>query len=134
MTTRSPSAYFLSAFLHTFVIVGMVLFALLLRPEEKESPHIFELVAGEGNNFAATEAPALGTQDGIMVEMPVVPAPTPRPAPPEPVVAPTPVWVRVTLLNRLMRMCRSNMRMLSGRGSNENTRPDGPMVWADTAE
>ncbi len=90
MTTRSPSAYFLSAFLHTFVIVGMLLFALMMRPEEKDTPHIFELVAGEGNNFAATEASALGTEGGIQVEMPEVPAPTPRPAPPEPVIVPAP--------------------------------------------
>ena len=58
------------------------------KKSDEDKPKIFELVAGEGDNFAATEAPALGTPGGgIKIEIPGPPAPTPSPveaAPPEP--------------------------------------------------
>lgn len=38
---------------------------------------MLELVAGEGDNYAATEAPKLGTPGGIKIAIPEPPAPTP---------------------------------------------------------
>jgi colicin import membrane protein len=66
--------------------------AYVLKDEVIEKGRIFELVAGEGNNYAATEAPALGVPGGVkFVDLP--PAPTPTPPAPEPVApaAPEPV-------------------------------------------
>jgi colicin import membrane protein len=58
---------------------------------------IFDLVAGEGDNWAATEAPALGTPDGVQLKVPAtaeplakMAEPSPRIAEPEP-APPTPV-------------------------------------------
>jgi colicin import membrane protein len=90
MTSRSPSAYFLSASLHAFVVVVLVMLAFLARKKPDEQPHVFELVAGEGDNFAATEAPAQGVPDAPKIEMPPVIKPEPRPTPPEPVIQPVP--------------------------------------------
>ncbi len=67
-----------------------------MHTQAKEQPKIFELVAGEGDNYMATEAPALGTP-GIKLNVPtppapaVKPAPEPEPAPPEPVIERAPV-------------------------------------------
>jgi colicin import membrane protein len=90
MNQRSPSAYFLSAFLHAFVVALLVVLAYMARKKPDEEPHIFELVAGEGDNYAATEAPAAGVPDAPKIEMPPVIKPEPRPAPPDPVIVPTP--------------------------------------------
>ncbi len=90
MNQRSPSAYFLSAFLHAFVVASLVLLAFMARKKPDEEPHVFELVAGEGDNYAATEAPAAGVPDAPKIEMPPVIKPEPRPAPPDPVITPTP--------------------------------------------
>lgn len=90
MNQRSPSAYFLSAFLHAFVVALLVLLAFMARKKPDEEPHVFELVAGEGDNYAATEAPAAGVPDAPKIEMPPVIKPEPRPAPPDPVITPTP--------------------------------------------
>jgi colicin import membrane protein len=81
----------LSATLHGVAIALALLFSYTASRQDREAPKILELVAGEGDNFAAREAPALGTPGGIKVSVPE--APTPRPAPPEPVapVTPTPV-------------------------------------------
>jgi colicin import membrane protein len=58
----------------------------------KDSPKIFELVAGEGNNYAATSAPALGIVGGIKVPaMPAMSAPPAEPAPAEPVAPASPI-------------------------------------------
>ncbi|MDB6167820.1 MAG: protein TolA [Verrucomicrobia bacterium] len=90
MTARSPSAFFLSATLHALVIGLALLFTYLVQTQVKEQPKIFELVAGEGDNYGALEAPALGTPGGIKIALPEPPAPKPAPvmAPP---VAPAPV-------------------------------------------
>jgi len=89
---RTP-AFFASLTLHA-LLVGVVLwFAYDKRQKSNEdTPKIFELVMGEGDNFAATEAPALGTPGGgIKIEIPGPPTPTPSPveaAPPEPEPSP----------------------------------------------
>lgn len=110
-TTRNPQAFVASASLHA-VMLGLVLwFAWAKHSSDKESPPIFELVQGEGDNFAATEAPALGVAGGIKLEIPEPPAPSPassaesspveaspvvvedtpvQPAPPTPAVATPP--------------------------------------------
>ena len=51
---------------------------------------VFELVAGEGDNYAAKEAPAFGTPGGVKLDAPVPVTPEPKPAPPAPPVTPPP--------------------------------------------
>ena len=99
MTARSPSALFVSASLHGLVVAIAVLLTYLAQTQVKEAPKILELVAGEGDDYGATAAPALGTPGGIKIAIPEPPAPAPEPvkltAPePTPVTAapePTPV-------------------------------------------
>jgi len=89
---RTP-AFFASLTLHA-LLIGLVLWFAYAnhKKSEEEKPKIFELVQGEGDNFAATEAPALGTPGGgIKIEIPGPPTPTPSPveaAPPEPEPSP----------------------------------------------
>ncbi|MFA6288395.1 MAG: cell envelope integrity protein TolA [Opitutaceae bacterium] len=101
MNNRDPRAFFLSALLHGLVVALLLLFSYALKESEPETPKIFELVAGAGDNYAATEAPALGSPTGVKFDAPeapaVAPSPAPEPepspitpAPPEP-VPPTPV-------------------------------------------
>ncbi len=104
MTAQSPSAYFASICLHALVVALAALAFMVSARQAAEPPAIFELVAGEGDNYAATEAPALGEPDAdpgetaVSLPKPVVtrrPDPAPEvapvePPPPEPVAA-TPV-------------------------------------------
>jgi colicin import membrane protein len=91
---RTP-AFIASVSLHA-LLIGLVLgFAYSNhKKSEEDKPKIFELVMGEGDNFAATEAAALGTPGGgIKIEIPGPPTPTPspvEPAPPEPEPEPEP--------------------------------------------
>jgi colicin import membrane protein len=96
MTARSPSAIALSATLHA-AVVALVLGGLWLEQSSRPSkPVVFELVAGEGNDFTATQAPEGNPSGGSLpvIHPPAPPAPKPRPeAPssrPDPVPAPTP--------------------------------------------
>ncbi len=98
MTDRSSSAFFTSVFLHAVFVAVIVLLAYTFNSMRPEVPKTFELVAGEGDNYAATAAPALGSPEGIKVAAPVPPAavplePTP-PAPAEAIPAPAPVPVK----------------------------------------
>ncbi|MBS0663301.1 MAG: TonB family protein [Verrucomicrobia bacterium] len=88
MTARSPSAFLLSAALHGLFVAVALLFAYAVQSSVKEQPKVMELVAGEGDNYAATEAPALGVPTGIKISIPEPPAPVLKPPAPEPVVAP----------------------------------------------
>ena len=89
---RTP-AFIASVTLHA-LLIGLVLWFAYSnhKKSEEDKPKIFELVMGEGDNFAATEAPALGTPGGgIKIEIPGPPTPTPspvEPAPPEPESSP----------------------------------------------
>lgn len=87
ITYRSNPAYMTSVFLHG-TLVALALAYLFWRSVTKPepAPTVFELVAGEGDNYAATEAPALGTPGGIKITVPEIPRPEPTPvvAPPEP--------------------------------------------------
>jgi colicin import membrane protein len=84
MTVRSPNAYFYSALLHCGVI-GLALFlAYGIGESPPETPKIFELVAGAGDNYGATAAPALGVAGGIKLNLPkAAPMPAPAPVPPQ---------------------------------------------------
>lgn len=94
MTARSPSALMLSATLHGAIVALIILFAYVAQTHVKETPKILELVAGEGDNYGATEAPALGIAGGIKIAIPEPPAPVaptpPAPTPPAPVTAAEP--------------------------------------------
>lgn len=90
MTATSPSAFLLSATMHGLAIALAFLLAYATGRPELEKPKVLELVAGEGDNFMAREAPALGTPGGVKLAIPK--APEPKPAPPEPdPVPPAPV-------------------------------------------
>ncbi len=95
MSPRSSSAYFISVLLHATVIALILFLAYAATENTVDAPKVFELVAGAGNNYAATEAPALGSPDGSPTDTqppvsavsvaPLPPVPTP-PAPPEEVI------------------------------------------------
>jgi colicin import membrane protein len=87
MSEGATKGFWMSALLHGVAAAVLFIATFVVRSAETEPVKIFELVAGEGDNFMATEAPALGTPGGVKVDLPEPPAP--RPAPPEPV--PTPV-------------------------------------------
>src|SRR5678816_4266212 len=93
MTATSPRAFLLSATLHGGVVALLLFFTYVMSTQVTPTPKVFELVAGEGDNFMAREAPALGVPGGVKVAIPK--APERKPAPPEPMppeVAPvTPV-------------------------------------------
>jgi colicin import membrane protein len=85
MTAQSPNAYLLSAALHGSAAALLMLLVYTANPDEREQPRVFELVAGGGNNYAATEAPALGIPGGIKAVVPrAPPAPEASPATAEP--------------------------------------------------
>lgn len=96
MTARSPSAFFLSATLHGMVVVIVLLFTYLVQTQVKEVPKVLTLVAGPGDDYGATSAPALGTPGGIKLAIPEPPAPqpvklaAPKPAPVEKAVTQAP--------------------------------------------
>jgi colicin import membrane protein len=85
MTPQSPGAYALSALIHGALAALFLFFSYAAGSVTHDSPRIFELVAGAGDNYAATAAPALGSQGGIRLA-PAAPRPAPspiQPAPPE---------------------------------------------------
>lgn len=78
-----PAAFVTSVLLHGLVVAVLLLAAYSKSFESKPATKIFELVAGEGDNFAATEAPALGSPGGIKLSVPTPPIPPPEPVAPE---------------------------------------------------
>ena len=103
MTARSPGAFGLSALLHGAIVAAILLFTYVIQQQPRETTKVFELVAGEGDNFAATKAPALGEPNGVKLSItspaPQLAQPTPvieTPAPPEPVAQKAPPPVEVT--------------------------------------
>ena len=87
MTARSPSAFLLSAATHGLVVALALAFAWSARTSQVAPPQVLVLVAGAGDNYMATEAPALGTPAGVKFDGP---QPVAHPVPPEPAIAPTP--------------------------------------------
>jgi len=91
---RKPAAFALSLTLHVLVVAILLLFTYTMNRQSKEVPKIFELVAGEGNDYMATKAPRIGTPDAVKLNVPAPPVPKPEAAKPEPAPvtpAPTPV-------------------------------------------
>lgn len=60
---RFGPAFWVSAGLHGAAILLLVVLAVSARDQDEERPAVFELVAGEGDDFMATEAPA-GSEAG----------------------------------------------------------------------
>ncbi|MBL9195495.1 MAG: cell envelope integrity protein TolA [Opitutaceae bacterium] len=98
MTAQSPSAYLTSIGLHALVIVLIALTMGLASRPPADALQVFELVAGEGNNYSALVAPKLGDplapdSSAQTVSLPVpVPTKAPEPAivPVADVAPPTP--------------------------------------------
>ncbi|HZZ18842.1 MAG TPA: energy transducer TonB [Opitutaceae bacterium] len=88
MSAQTPGAYGLSALLHSGAVALVLFFSYASDRLVKDEPKVFELVAGEGDNYAATAAPALGSAGGDIKVEPQAPIPTPQPLPEPP--APTP--------------------------------------------
>ncbi len=89
-------AFRVSALLHLLVLGLALLLTVALRDKTEERPAVFELVAGEGDDFLALDAPS-GSEAGRATEGEIaftspdpVPVWTPPAAAPEP-PAPTPV-------------------------------------------
>jgi len=101
---RDGRTYFLSLLLHGAVVAAILIVAYAANQTSPQAaPKIFELVAGTGNNYGATAAPALGVPGGVKLTMPatrpvpVAPAETaPAPPPPQP-AAPAPSVPNETL-------------------------------------
>lgn len=99
MSSSNTNGFFLSTLLHASVIGVFLFFTYAVNQQIKEQPKVFELVAGEGDNYMATEAPALGVPGGLKVNIPKLPTPeSAAPVPvapiqpaPEPVVEKTPI-------------------------------------------
>ncbi|MDX2186635.1 MAG: TonB C-terminal domain-containing protein [Opitutaceae bacterium] len=83
MNAHSPSAYTLSLVIHGAFVALLFVGAFVIREGRllEKKPVIFEMVAGEGDNFDALEAPALGTPGGAKVELPPIPEVKPAPDP-----------------------------------------------------
>ena len=77
MSAQSPGAYGLSALLHGGVIALVLFFSYAATSVVKDEPKVLELVAGAGDNYAATAAPALGSP-GSATSKPRVSAATSR--------------------------------------------------------
>jgi len=87
MNPQSPGAYALSALIHAAVAGLILFFSYAATSVVKDTPRIFELVAGAGDNYAATVAPALGSPGGIKLA-PALPKAAPKA---EPKTAPSPI-------------------------------------------
>ena len=83
---RSANAYFFSVLLHGLAVALIFFLGYVVSETAPSAPKVFELVAGAGDNYAATEAPALGSPTGLKLALP---APTP-PAEAAPPAAMTP--------------------------------------------
>ena len=82
MRAQSPGAFGLSVLLHGAVVLLIGFFSYAASSVVQDSPKVLELVAGAGDNYMATEAPALGSPGGIKLQVtPVPPAAKPEPAP-----------------------------------------------------
>jgi len=80
MSASSPRAFFLSALLHGGLAALVLMLTYVVQRATPETPKVFELVAGEGDNYAAREAPALGVEGGaIKLSIPEPPQPEPTP-------------------------------------------------------
>ena len=94
----TPRAAGLSAILHFVVLIILLIAAWWTQRQPAKPEMIFEVVAGEGDNYAATEAPAPTVQTTVKLTLPdppavvIKPQPKPQPAPPQP--KPKPIEVK----------------------------------------
>jgi colicin import membrane protein len=88
MRTAYPGAYGVSLLLHALAAGLLVFFSYAATSMVKDSPKVLELVAGAGDNYRATDAPALGSAGGVTLTAPAVtplpPAPKAQAAPVQP--------------------------------------------------
>ena len=87
MSSQTSQGFVMSAGLHGLA-AALLFFGYLVGQHSSDEPsRVLELVAGEGDNYAATAAPALGSPGGATVTMPTVKTPVvqiPKIAQPEP--------------------------------------------------
>lgn len=67
----------LSAALHALVVALLLLLSYTASRNANEIPKVFQLVAGDGNDYMAREAPREGTPGGVKIDTPLPPAPQP---------------------------------------------------------
>jgi colicin import membrane protein len=67
MRSSSPSDYIFSAMFHGLVLALFFFLTYVSQHRVKDAPRVFELVQGEGDNYRATDAPALGTPGGVKI-------------------------------------------------------------------
>jgi len=83
MHAHSPASYSLSLMIHGVLGAALLLSAYFFNDARKKSDGIFEVVAGPGDNWAATDAPARA--ESGLPDMPAItitpPTPTPAPEP-----------------------------------------------------
>ena len=93
ISPTSPQAWILSFTLHALAIGLIALFTYATRLNRDDIRPVLELVAGPGEDYAAREAPALGSETSVKLPTKAVtPLPTPpAPTPVQPVSEPTPV-------------------------------------------
>jgi len=81
MNAQNPGAYVFSVMIHGAAVVLVLLISYAAKNVVQETPKVFELVAGAGDNYAARSAPALGVPKGVGVAAqkpeaaPIQPAP-----------------------------------------------------------
>lgn len=80
VSTHTNKGFFLSATLHAAVAALLCVWAYLLAPKPTPTTTMFVTLGGIGDNYMATEAPALGTPGGVKLNIP--PAPVAKPEPP----------------------------------------------------
>jgi len=96
MTDSSSRGFLQALALHGAAVALALGLGFVAANRDPETARIIELVAGEGDNYAATEAPALGVEGGVKLSVPAATAPRPeppallRPPEPEPEIAPVP--------------------------------------------
>jgi len=67
MSAQSPGAYLISVLIHGAAVLLAMFFGYAAKNVVQDTPKVFELVAGAGDNYAARAAPALGIPGGIKV-------------------------------------------------------------------
>lgn len=91
MTDSSSRGFLQALVLHGAAVALVLGLGFLAANREPASSRVIELVAGEGDNYAATEAPALGVEGGVKLSA-AAPRPEPtalrRPPEPEPEITP----------------------------------------------
>jgi colicin import membrane protein len=118
MRPTAPGALAISALLHAAVIGLVLFFSFAASKVVQDTPKIFELVAGTGDNYAARAAPALGSPGAIKVQPAAKPAPSP-PIQSAPEAAPAKPAKPVDLVAQLKRVEERRERKLEAQYQKE---------------